>query len=141
MTNYLFDTNIISELSRAEPQKSVVDFVASTPVAWLSTITLHELEYGVTLIPDGARKAAIQHMVAGLVSAYDDYIISVGQAEAQEAALLRAMLKQQGKVLHLADSLIAGTAKVHNLTVVTRNIKDFEGLGIQLMNPFDTTRP
>lgn len=135
MTNYLLDTNIISELSRPEPQKSVVDFVASTPIAWLSTITLHELEYGVTLIPDGARKAAIKQMVSGLVSTYGDYIIPVGQVEAQEAALLRAMMKQQGKVLHLADSLIAGTAKVHHLTIVTRNIKDFEGLDIKLMNP------
>lgn len=136
MTNYLLDTNIISELGRPEPQKSVVDFVASTPIAWLSTITLHELEYGITLIPEGSRQKAIKQVVSELVSAYGDYIIPVEQQEAQEAALLRATMKQQGKVLHLADSLIAGTAKAHNLIVVTRNIKDFEGLGIQLNNPF-----
>ena len=137
MTNYLLDTNIISELGRPDPQKSVVDFVASTPMAWLSTITIHELEYGIALIPEGIRKSAIQQVVAGLVDAYGDYILPIGQQEAQEAALLRAMMKQQGKVLHLADSLIVGTAKVHNLTVVTRHIKDFEGLDIQLKNPFD----
>lgn len=136
MTNYLLDTNIISELGRPEPQKSVVDFVASTPIAWLSTITLHELEYGIALIPEGSRQKAIKQVVSELVSAYGDYIIPVEQQEAQEAALLRATMKQQGKVLHLADSLIAGTAKAHNLIVVTRNIKDFEGLGIQLNNPF-----
>ena len=133
----LFDTNIISELGRPNPQKSVVDFVTSSPIAWLSTITLHELEYGIALIPEGTRKNAIQQVVAGLVDAYSDYILPIGQQEAQEAAFLRAMLKQQGKVLHLADSLIAGTAKVHHLTVVTRNIKDFEGLNIPLKNPFD----
>lgn len=136
MTNYLLDTNIISELGRPEPQKSVVDFVASTPIAWLSTITLHELEYGIALMPEGSRQKAIKQVVSELVSAYGDYIIPVEQQEAQEAALLRATMKQQGKVLHLADSLIAGTAKAHNLIVVTRNIKDFEGLGIQLNNPF-----
>ncbi|WP_022952428.1 type II toxin-antitoxin system VapC family toxin [Leucothrix mucor] len=137
MTNYLLDTNIISELGRPEPQKSVVDFVASTPIAWLSTITLHELEYGIALIPEGSRQKAIKQVVSELVSAYGDYIIPVGQQEAQEAALLRAMMKQQDKVLHLADSLIAGTAKAHNLIVVTRNIKDFEGLGLHLKNPFE----
>jgi len=137
MTNYLLDTNIISELGRPEPQKSVVDFVASTPIAWLSTITLHELEYGIALIPEGSRQKAIKQVVSELVSAYGDYIIPVGQQEAQEAALLRAIMKQQGKVLHLADSLIAGTAKAHNLIVVTRNIKDFEGLGLHLKNPFE----
>lgn len=137
MTNYLLDTNIISELGRQEPQKSVVDFVASTPIAWLSTITLHELEYGIALIPEGSRQKAIKQVVSELVSAYGDYIIPVGQQEAQEAALLRATMKQQGRVLHLADSLIAGTAKAHNLIVVTRNIKDFEGLGLHLKNPFE----
>ena len=135
-TNYLFDTNIISELGRPEPQKSVVDFVASAPIAWLSTITLHELSYGMALIPDGARQAAIRQMVSELVAVYSDYVLPVGEEVAQASAALRASAKQQGKVLHLADSLIAGTARVHNLTVVTRNIKDFEGLDIPLENPF-----
>ncbi|CAA6826503.1 MAG: PIN domain-containing protein [uncultured Thiotrichaceae bacterium] len=137
MTHYLFDTNIISELGRPNPQKSVVDFVAITPVAWLSTITLHELKYGIALIPEGTRKSAIQQVVSRLTSTYNDYIIPIGQQEVQEAAILRAMMKEQGRILHLADSLIAGTAKVHNLTVATRNIKDFDGLDITLKNPFD----
>lgn len=137
-TNYLFDTNIISELGRPEPQKSVIDFVASAPIAWLSTITLHELSYGIALIPDGARQAAIRQVVSELITAYGDYVLPVGEEIAQVSAELRASTKQQGRVLHLADSLIAGTAKVHDLTVVTRNIKDFKGLGIQLENPFET---
>ncbi len=136
MTHYLFDTNILSELARPEPQQSLVDFVASAPIAWLSTITLHELEYGIALIPKGARRDAIKQFIDGLVGTYSDYIIPIGQREAQEAAYLRALFKQQEKVLHLADSLIAGTAKVHHLTVVTRNIKDFEGLGVLVENPF-----
>ena len=136
-TNYLFDTNIISELGRPEPQKSVVDFVASAPIAWLSTITLHELSYGIALIPDSTRQTAIQQIVTELVTAFGDYVLPVDEAVAQASAQLRAIAKQQGRVLHLADSLIAGTAKMHNLTVVTRNIKDFEGLELQLENPFD----
>lgn len=136
MTQILLDTNIISELGKPEPQQSVVDFLMTLPVAWLSTITLHELEYGLALLPKGNRRSAIENTVSALVSQYGDYIITVGQHEAQQAALLRAAMKQQGKVLHLADSLIAGTAKVHNLVIATRNIKDFEGLGVELINPF-----
>lgn len=132
----LFDTNIISELSKPEPQKSVVDFVALTPVAWLSTITLHELEFGIALMPEGRRKLAINKTISGLVGYYGDYVIPVGRQEAQEAALLRAFREKEGTTLHLADSLIAGTAKVHNLAVVTRNVKDFDGLDIELVNPF-----
>jgi len=137
MTQILLDTNIISELGRPEPQSSVVDFLSALPSAWLSTITLHELEYGLSLLPFGSRRSAIENTVSGLISQYSDYIISVGQQEAQQAALLRAEMKENGRVLHLADSLIAGTAKAHNLVIATRNIKDFEGLGIELVNPFD----
>lgn len=140
MTKYLLDTNIISELGKPEPQKSVIEFLSDQPVAWLSTITLHELEYGLALLPEGNRSNGIQSIMAELISRYSAYIIPISQAEAQQAALLRAMMEQQGKVLHLADSLIAGTAKVHHLTVATRNVKDFEGLGIELFDPFASNK-
>ena len=133
---YLLDTNIISELGKPEPEKSVVDFVSLLPVAWLSTITLHELEYGIALIPEGRKKQNIDKAISGLVSFYGDYIISVGEPEAHQAALMRASRELDGRTLHLADSLIAGTAKVHNLAVVTRNVKDFVDLDIEVVNPF-----
>lgn len=136
MTQILLDTNIISELGKPEPQQSVVDFLVSLPVAWLSTITLHELEYGLALLPEGNRRSTIENTLSGLISRYSDYVIPVQREEAQQAALLRASMRQSGRVLHLADSLIAGTAKVHNLVIATRNIKDFEGLDVGLINPF-----
>ena len=133
---YLLDTNIISELGKPEPEKSVVDFVSLLPVAWLSTITLHELEYGIALIPEDRKKQNIDKAISGLVSFYGDYIIAVGEPEAHEAALMRASRELDGRTLNLADSLIAGTAKVHNLAVVTRNVKDFVDLDIEVVNPF-----
>jgi len=133
---YLLDTNIISELGKPKPQKSVVDFVSLTPMAWLSSVTLHELEFGIALIPEGRKKQNIDKVVSGLVSGYEDYIISVGEHEAHEAALMRAFRELGGRTLHLADSLIAGTAKVHTLAVVTRNVKDFVDLDIEVVNPF-----
>jgi len=134
---YLLDTNIISELGKPEPQKSVIDFLALTPVAWISTITLHELEFGIALIPEGRKKWAIDKAISELVSYYGDYIIPVGKQEASEAAAMLAFQEDEGRTLHLADSLIAGTAKVRNLALVTRNVKDFDGLDIELINPFE----
>ncbi|HHC74108.1 MAG TPA: type II toxin-antitoxin system VapC family toxin [Thiothrix sp.] len=136
MTQILLDTNIISELGKAKPQQSVTDFLADLPVAWLSTITLHELEYGLALLPEGNRKKAITDAISTLVKNYSHNILSIKQEEAQQAALLRVLARKNGKTLHLADSLIAGTAQVHNLMIATRNTKDFDNLGIKLINPF-----
>lgn len=136
MTHFLLDTNIISELTKQAPDQGVVDFIADLPVAWLSVVTLHELEYGVGLLPKGKRRQAIQNVISGLVRQYEGHILPLTPNEAQEAAIFRVLRRQHGTVLHLADALIAGTAKVHHLTVATRNVKDFEQLGIEVFNPF-----
>ncbi|HPE60639.1 MAG TPA: type II toxin-antitoxin system VapC family toxin [Thiolinea sp.] len=136
MTQVLLDTNIISELGKPQPHPNVVDFLSGLPIAWLSTITLHELVYGLVLLPEGKRRNHIESILSELVARYDDYIITIGQQEARQAALLRAVAKEQGRTLHLADSLMAGTAKTHNLTLATRNTKDFEGLRMDVFNPF-----
>jgi predicted nucleic acid-binding protein len=137
MTDFLLDTNIISELTKPAPDQGVVEFVAGLSVAWLSVITLHELEYGIGLLPAGKRQQTIQRAVDDLVQQFGSYILPLEQREAQQAAAFRRLRKQQGKVLHLADALIAGTAQVHRLTVVTRNSKDFDGLGIGVFDSFD----
>ncbi len=134
--DYLLDTNIISELTQPEPDAGVIRFVGSLSIAHLSAITLHELEYGAKLLPEGRRRQNIQGVIVQLVKQYAEYIIPLGRAEAQQAALFRVQRKQQGYLLPLADSLIAGTAQVQQLKVVTRNTKDFAGLGVEVFNPF-----
>lgn len=136
MADFLLDTNIISELTKPEPDQGVIEFVAGLSVAWLSVITLHELEYGVGLLAVGKRQRTIENAISGFVQQFGDYILPLQQPEVQQAAAFRILRKQQGKVLHLADSLIAGTAQVHQLTVVTRNVKDFDGLGVGVFDPF-----
>jgi len=136
MPQYLLDTNIIAELGKPQPQTNLVTFLSNLRWAWLSIITLHELHYGLALLPQGRRRTRIESTMTELISQYRDYLIPIDQQEAQQAALLRASFKRQGKILHLADSLIAGTAKVHNLTLATRNTKDFDGLSVDLFNPF-----
>lgn len=133
---YLLDTNILSELGKPQPDPKVIQFVAQQEQAWLSIITMHELEYGLSLLPEGNRRSQLAETIQLLLNQYAAFVLPVQQEEAKQAARLRAAVKQQGRVLHLADALIAGTALAHDLPIATRNVKDFEGLGIELLNPF-----
>lgn len=133
---YLLDTNILSELGKPQPDPKVVQFVAQQEQAWLSIITVHELEYGLSLLPEGNRRSQLAETIQLLLNQYAAFVLPIQQEEAKQAALLRAAAKQQGRVLHLADALIAGTALAHDLPIATRNVKDFEGLGVELLNPF-----
>ena len=72
-----------------------------------------------------------------LTAESDDRILPVRRREAAQAALLRAQSRRLGRVLHLADALIAGTANVHGLTVATRNVGDFDCLDVAVINPWE----
>ncbi|HMT91749.1 type II toxin-antitoxin system VapC family toxin [uncultured Thiothrix sp.] len=135
---YLLDTNILSELCKPQPDPKLIQFVAQQAQAWLSIITVHELEYGLNLLPEGNRRSQLAETIQLLLNQYTAFVLPIQQAEASQAARLRAQAKQQGRIIHLADALIAGTALVHGLTIATRNIKDFEGLGLNLVNPFSS---
>ena len=137
MKCYLLDTNVISELMTQSPNENVIQFLSQIEESYLSVIALHELHYGLNLLPDGRRKKTIARNLESLLLEYHDYIIPLGSIETMQAAILRATAKQQGYIVHLADALIASTAKVHNLVLATRNIKDFEQLGIELINPWN----
>ena len=136
MKAYLLDTNIISEIMTTEPNQRVIDFLAHLKESYLSVITLHELYYGLQLLPEGQRRNTIAGKLQNLFTHYNDYIIPINQAIALQAAVLRADAKQQGRIVHLADALIASTAKVNNWIVATRNTNDFIDSGVDIINPW-----
>lgn len=136
MKGFLLDTNVISELVKPAPSRNVVEFLSTLDAAWLSIITLHELTYGLGLLPQGNRRSELEEKLHQLLSEYSDWIIPIDQSEAEQAALFRVQAKQQGRVIHLADALIAGTATAHNLSLVTRNVDDFSGIDIEIVNPW-----
>ncbi len=136
MKAYLLDTNVISEIMTAEPNQRVIDFLAHLKESNLSVITLHELHYGLQLLPEGQRRNTIANKLQNLLTHYNDYIIPVNQAIALQAALLRADAKQEGRIVHLADALIASTARVNNWVVATRNTNDFIDSGVDIINPW-----
>ena len=136
MRGFLLDTNVVSELVKPVPEPLVIRFL-TRPDLWLSTITLHEMDFGLSLLPAGRRRERFSLALLALVSGYEDRILPIGRAEALQAAKLRAQAHQSGRVLHLADALVAGIAKANDLWVATRNVGDFNGLGIDVTNPWD----
>ncbi len=132
------DTNVLSELTRKPPDSSVVAYVGRQRNSWISTVTLHELTYGIERLPAGRRKQDLHDAVQSLLEGYADRIISVGPDEAHAAAVLRVQAERHGETLHLADALIAATAQIHALTLVTRNVADFAATGIAVLNPWET---
>ncbi|MCA2630256.1 MULTISPECIES: type II toxin-antitoxin system VapC family toxin [unclassified Microcystis] len=128
---FLCDTNMISELARPQPNAGVLQWSREVSSIALSVITLEEIYYGLTSKPNARINTWFQQFFN-----YYCQIIPITSEIALYAGEIRGKLRTQGKTRSQADMLIAATAKIHKLTLVTRNIRDFEGCEILLFNPF-----
>jgi len=129
---YLCDTNVISELARPQPNRGVITWSLGITSIALSVITLEEIMYGLNAKPN----ARIQAWFQNFLNTYCQ-ILPITSDIARLAGELRGNLRLQGSTRSQADMLIAATAKIHHLILVTRNTRDFEGCEISLLNPFD----
>ena len=135
---YLLDTNVVSELRRPKPHGAVIQWVqaASDTELHISAVTIGEIQAGVELTreQDEPKAAELEEWLA-LVSVTFNIL-------PMDAAVFRVW----ARVMHgtsdtlYEDAMIAATAKVHKLTVVTRNVKDFKHFGVKLLNPFVSGR-
>jgi len=136
---YLIDTNVISELrKRDKADRGVVAFMveakATGAACYLSVITLGELRRGIEMIRhrgDNKQAAAITDWYNGITEDYADFILPVDVDVAGIWALLRVPHYENA-----LDKMIAATALIYSLQVVTRNVKDFERCGVSTVNPF-----
>ncbi len=136
MSGFLIDSNVVSEVIKPTPEPRVISFLAQPHEMWLSVIVLHEARYGLNLMPHGQRRESLRSALSAVLVEYNNWILPIDRSAAEHAARLRANARRSGRVLRLADALIAGTAIDHGLTLVTRNIKDFEDLDIDVFNPW-----
>ena len=138
MTGYLLDTNVISELTRDLPDPRVIDFLAERDDVWVSTVLIHEVEYGVRLLPQGTRRNRLSSMQAAILSGYAHRILSLDRAGAEWAAEFRAIARRSGRTIDVGDALIAGIARANDLALATRNVTDFVRLDVEVFNPWET---
>ena len=138
MNGFLVDTNVVSELTRTAPDANVMSFLSEPHDLWLSAVVVHELEFGLLLLPHGRRRDVLRAALSGIIADYQDRILPVDRAGAEWAARFRTQAHRAGRVLDLGDALIAGTARAHDLSVATRNVTDFNGLDVDVTNPWET---
>lgn len=137
---YLLDTNVISEFRKKDRMNSgVLRFISEVEqqgsALYISVITVGELRRGVDLIRhrgDKPQAAALESWLHILLNQYSDRILDFGKEEAQLWGYLRVPNPENA-----LDKQIAATALINDLTLVTRNIKDFQKTNVRLCNPFD----
>lgn len=132
----LLDTNVLSETTRPVPEERVLEFLQQGLPSYVSVMTLHELRHGAEQLPASKRRRILLSWVASMRAAYGSCMLPITEEIAERAAVLRSEASCQGRVLHIEDAMIAATALVHELTLVTRNIADFETTGVGLHNPW-----
>jgi len=128
---FLYDTNIVSELVRPQPNSGVVDFCRGVSTIYLSVITVDEIIFGLTAKQAPRTMQRIEDFFRE-----QSVILPVTEKIARRAGELRGRLRIRGQTRAQADMLIAATAQLHQLTVVTRNIKDFQNCDVLCLNPF-----
>jgi toxin FitB len=132
----LLDTNVLSELVRQHPDERVVAFVAGAEVPLLSVLTLFELTYGAARAPDPTRRERLLVWLDTVRLRFAGRVIDVGPDVAEVAGRLRAAADFGGRPTDPIDSLIAASAVIHDAVVATRNVNDFEPLGVSVVDPW-----
>ena len=132
---YLLDTNVVSELRRPRPHAAVLNWIAdvSAEQLFVSAVTVGEIQSGIEIIREQDETKAEE------LEAWLDKILASYGVLSMDATAFRewARLMHRRSDTMVEDAIIAATAMVHRLTVVTRNVSDFEQLGVELQNPFD----
>lgn len=136
---YLLDTCILSALLRPKDNPGVMQFLESTKEEelYISTVTLGEIEYGIHILPDGKRKANLREWTDRTLKLFKKRLVPFHEEAALMWGEIRAAGKKIGRTVPVVDAQIAACAKSSGFTLVTRNVKDFYGMGVEILNPWD----
>jgi len=136
----ILDTNIISELMAADPEPNVVEWLnkQETSTLFLTTITVAEIYYGLSLLPRGKRKSFLEKQFDRfLQTAFEQRILAFDLSCTAVYGDIMAKRRRAGRPMSSLDGQIAAIALNRSFAVATRNTKDFSSCGLDLINPFD----
>lgn len=140
----VLDTNVLSEIMRAKPDPAVLawlDAQASDDL-WLNAVVAAELLYGVARLPEGARKKQLALAIAAMLEQdFAGQMLNFDLSAASVYAVMLAERERIGQSMAMADAQIAAICLSRDAMLATRNTKHFEGLGLTLINPWDSCLP
>ena len=135
----ILDTNVVSELMRATPHETVVKWVSAQPVAVLhiTSITQAEILHGILLLPAGKKRSAIQAAADSMFATeFEGRILAFASDAAADYARIAADRRRSGRPISQFDAQIAAIARSQRASIATRNIPDFEGCGVKVIDPW-----
>jgi len=142
MTNWLLDTNILSELRRPQPEPMVVKFIAVRPLEslYISSVTLAEIRFGIELVADVGRRSELSDWLTHKVRPmFEQRILRVTEDIMFKWRLLVEEGRKTGHTFSQPDLIIAATALEHGLTLVSRDTRDYLRAHVPVINPWIST--
>jgi toxin FitB len=143
VSGWLLDTNVLSELRRAKPNAGVARFVSTRPFArlYISVITLAEIRFGIEIAADITRRIEVTEWLAKQVRPmFEDRVLDI----TEDILLIWRLLVEEGRktghTFSQADLMIAATARHHGLTIVSRDISEYEKADVPVVNPWTSNR-
>lgn len=138
--SFLLDTNVVSEWTKPRPNSGIMNWLAEADEdrVFLSVVTIAELRHGIERLPIGRRRGRLDAWLRDeLLLRFEGRVLSVGLDIADEWGKLVARREAQERPIHAMDALLAATAEVHALTLVTRNDSDFQSTVKLVVNPWN----
>jgi len=139
VTGWLLDTNVLSELRRPKPETKVLAFIGAQPLEalYISTVTLAEIRFGIELISDVSRRADLHDWLTHKVRPmFEQRVLAITEDVMLKWRLLVEEGRKVGHTFSQPDLIIAATALHHGLTIVSRDVVDYEKTHVSLLNPW-----
>ncbi len=135
----ILDTNVVSEMMRPKPEATVLKWLAIQPAedTHMTAITMAEILFGIELLPSGKRREALRTGAGRTFAVFTSHILPFDERAAHAFSLISSSRRRLGRPISEFDAQIAAIALANDATLATRNVEDFEGCGVKLVNPWE----